>query len=96
MPSSHNRVSARLLTLCVALQAMQGEADAVGLGRATVAVGDTMGCDDPLAQELKCFAVQFPRVRRDPELLSAAGERLFRAVERSCWPSPVARADIEG
>lgn len=96
MATTHNRVSAQLITLCLALQAKQGEADAVGLGQAVVAVIENFGAADPLAQELRSFAARFPTIRRDPELLSAAGEQLFRAVERSSWPSCAARADIEG
>lgn len=91
-----NRIAARLITLGLALRAKLGEPDPETLARAVVTIDESFDHDDPLAVELRRFAEMFPLARRNPELLKAAGDALFRAVERSCWPARDPRADIEG
>ncbi|MBW7057294.1 hypothetical protein KY389_11420 [Paracoccus bogoriensis] len=91
-----NRIAARMIALGLAMRAKLGEPDPEALALAVIAVGDSFDQADPLAVEVRHFADLFPLSRRNPELLTKAGESLFRAVERSCWPQPVARVDIEG
>lgn len=91
-----NRIAARMIALGLALRAKLGEPDQETLARAVVAIGDSFDHADPLAVEMRRFAEMFPRARRDPAVLTAAGEALFRAIERSCWPARDPRADIEG
>lgn len=88
--------AARLVALMLAMKACLAEADAETLARAGIAVGDAFPHDDPLAIELGRFADMFQRARRDEKLLRSAGQQLWRAVERSTWPTPADRADIEG
>ncbi|RNF35068.1 hypothetical protein [Paracoccus methylarcula] len=94
--TAQHRVSARMITMELAMKARQGLPDPVTLASALSAVGRALDAGDPLVRDLDEFAEQFPRFSRDPELLSDAGERLWSSVERSTWPRPMSRSDIEG
>lgn len=90
------RVHARLVILALALRAMQGVASAWDLDQAQAVASAPFAPGDPLPLELARFAALFPSIRRNPDLLKAAGDQLFRAVERSTWPRPQGRRDLEG
>ncbi|MBO9457313.1 hypothetical protein J7376_19655 [Paracoccus sp. R12_1] len=90
------RQGAQMIALGLAMKSSLGEADAETLSLAVIAVKETLPKDDPLYVGLDDFADLFPRSRRDPTLLKTAGQRLWRAVERSTWPMPAERADVEG
>jgi len=94
--SYRNRISARLIVMGLALRAKLGEPDAETLAMARIAIASSFPSDDPLSVEVARFAELFPYSRYNTDALITAGDSLFRAVERSCWPSLPHRADLGG
>lgn len=85
-----------MIALALAMKSKLGEPDPEVLGHAVIAAGETFANDDPMHIAVKQFAETFPLARRNPSILQKAGEQLFTAVIRACWPMPTGRADIEG
>ena len=92
----HRRTGLMQVILGIAMRAKLGTADATSLRLAVIAANKEFSPQDALRSALQDFADQFDRIRRDPESLTAEGDKLFNAVRRATWPSACSRADIEG
>ena len=96
MAHDRRKQAALMIALGLAMKSKLGEPDPEVLGHTVIAVGETFAVDDPMQIAVKHFADTFPLARRNPSILQKAGEQLFMAVIRACWPMPTGRADIEG
>lgn len=96
--AADRRVGAWMAALGLALTARQGVADDDAMRWATIAVLGTFAVDDPLAIAVRDMGRRWRDLRapfRCDQLIEA-GTQLSRAIERSSWPAPAGRADIEG
>lgn len=96
MAHDRRRQGALFVALGLAMKAKLGEPDPAILGQAVIAVSETFAMDDPMRLAVSNFADTFPLARRNPSILQKAGEQLFVAVMRACWPMPSGRADLDG
>jgi len=95
MQTPHRRIAAMRFTLAVAMQAKLGTPEPGALRLTVIAVDREFPPDDPLRVALHEFADRMSCTRLDRFEMQAAGEKLFDAVRRACWPQPAARADLE-
>lgn len=97
-PADQRRVGCWMAALALAMRCKLGEADDDLLRRVSVMTAVALFDGDPLRAAIGDLHRQWPHLRRphQVEALKRAGDELLRAVERSSWPSPSARADLDG
>lgn len=88
-PADQRRVGCWMAALALAMRCKLGEADDDLLRRVSVMTAVALFDGDPLRAAIGDLHRQWPHLKR-------AGDELLRAVERSSWPSPSARADLDG
>lgn len=92
------RSAARMIALGHAFRCKLGEADDRSMTWAVNTVLQTHCETDPLAVQVRDMSRRWRELSSGHHVdqLKLAGEQLLRAVERSSWPEPSDRADLDG
>lgn len=99
MPTPQRRlIGCWMSALALAMRCKLGEADDDLLRRVCIMSAVSLSEGDPLRAAIGDLHRQWPHLRRphQTEAMKAAGDVLMRAVERSSWPTPSDRVDLDG